>query len=166
MTNRKNGAYTQDLNLAEMKAICKLKNCTLNDYIMSVYSNTLYEFFDQEKHKWNDKIPTKINIAMPISLRQTAKLLKDVRMSNHFIAFPLKIAVKKDFDEALKVLKPMFSSLKRSLRPFGALMAFQIVANLPFLFPRYTLMFFTSKYHMFFTNLRAAKKAWVWNKKK
>jgi hypothetical protein len=46
MTNKKNGAYTQDLNLAEMKAMCKLKNCTLNDYIMSVYSNSLYEFFD------------------------------------------------------------------------------------------------------------------------
>jgi hypothetical protein len=27
-------------------------------------------------------------------------------------------------------------------------------------------MFITSKYHMFFTNLRAAKKPLVWNKKK
>lgn len=42
MTNKKNGAYSMDINISEIKAMSKLKNCSLNDYVISCYSNTLY----------------------------------------------------------------------------------------------------------------------------
>ena len=120
MTNRKNGAYTQDLDLKQFKEICKIKGCTMNDYIMSVFSNALYEFFDEE----DDVIPRQINIGMPVSLREPANTLQEVRMANNFIAVPVRIPIRKTLDESLAILKPIFTSLKRSLSPFGCKMAF------------------------------------------
>ena len=57
MTNRKNGAYSMDIKIGEIKAIAKLKGCSLNDYIISVYSNTLYQYFDSKKDDWDGLIP-------------------------------------------------------------------------------------------------------------
>lgn len=124
MTNKKNGAYTMDIKLAEVIALSKLKSCSLNDYILSVYSNTLYEYFDSKKQDWNDVIPRQINIGMPISLRQPAKNLKEFKQHNNFINFPVRIPVRKELDESLAILKPFFNSLKRSMRPYGSLYAF------------------------------------------
>ena len=103
---------------------------------------------------------------MPISLREPAYTLKEVKMANNFIAVPVRIPIRKTLDESLGLLKPVFSSLKNSLSPFGCKMAFQLVASLPYLLPRYVLLFLTTKYHMFFTNLRAFNQPYVWNRKK
>jgi len=124
MTNKKDGAYSMDIKINEMKAIAKMKNCSLNDYVISVYSNTLYQYFDSKKADWKDEIPRSINIGMPISLREAAKSLKDLKLYNDFINFPVKIPVRERLDDSLAILKPYFSSLKRSMRPWGALYAF------------------------------------------
>jgi hypothetical protein len=49
MTNKKNGAYSMDFNLNMIMDIKKHKDCSLNDYIVSCYSNTLYQYFDSKK---------------------------------------------------------------------------------------------------------------------
>lgn len=49
MTGKKNGAFTTDLDLAEMKAYCKQQNCTINDYTTAVISNTLYDYFERHR---------------------------------------------------------------------------------------------------------------------
>ena len=89
-----------------------------------------------------------------------------MRLWNDFITFPVTIPVRKSLDESLKILKPVFNSLKRSMRPYGSLYAFNCIANLPYQFPRYMLRFLTSKYHIFFTNLQATKTELVWMGKK
>jgi hypothetical protein len=57
MTGKKNGAYSLEIKIADVKGVAKIKNCTINDYVMGVYSNTLYQYFDSKKHEWNNNIP-------------------------------------------------------------------------------------------------------------
>ena len=49
MTGRKNGAFTTDLDINEIKEFSKKQGCSLNDYMMALLSNTLYEYFDNHK---------------------------------------------------------------------------------------------------------------------
>jgi len=49
MTGRKNGAYSMEIKINDIKALAKLKSCTVNDYVMGLYSNTLYQYFDSKK---------------------------------------------------------------------------------------------------------------------
>lgn len=89
-----------------------------------------------------------------------------MKMYNDFINFPCQIPVRKSLDESLAIIKPFFNGLKRSMRPYGSLYAFNVLANMPYLLPRYLLLFLTHKYHMFFTNLQATKTELVWMGKK
>jgi NRPS condensation-like uncharacterized protein len=45
MSGRKKGAFTTDLNLNRMKEYCKHSKCTINDYVTSLMSCSLYEYF-------------------------------------------------------------------------------------------------------------------------
>ena len=53
MTGRKNGAFTTDFNLDELKTFIKKVGCSHNDYMMALLSTSLYEYFDN--HKAEDK---------------------------------------------------------------------------------------------------------------
>ena len=78
MSGRKNGAYTEDIDLVRIKAVAKANGATVNDFITALISNTIYKYFEEHR---NDKfegiktgpngfeIPKKINIGMPFSLR-------------------------------------------------------------------------------------------------
>lgn len=46
MTGRKRGAYTGNLQPLKMKAYCKQRGITINDYCTAVLSNTLFEYFN------------------------------------------------------------------------------------------------------------------------
>ena len=57
MTGRKNGAFTTDLDIDEIKEFSKMRGCSLNDYMMALLSNTLYEYFDNHKAEDGGRIP-------------------------------------------------------------------------------------------------------------
>lgn len=79
MTGRKNGAFTEDIDLAKIKALAKANGATVNDFMTAVLSNTMYKYFEQHRSEEfegvNKKgplgysIPSQINIGMPYSLR-------------------------------------------------------------------------------------------------
>lgn len=100
-TGRKNGAFSEELDLNEIKAYTKQRGVTLNDYMICVLSTTLYEYFDRRKEEWDDVIPRSINIGMPISLRPPAKDLKDVRMVNDFVSYPITLPIRKNLEDVL-----------------------------------------------------------------
>lgn len=79
MSGRKNGAYTEDIDLPKLKALAKANGATVNDFMTAVLSNTIYKYFDDHKNEKFEgvkcvgpngfNIPKKINIGMPFSLR-------------------------------------------------------------------------------------------------
>jgi hypothetical protein len=64
MTGRKNGAYSHSMSLDKTKLLCKQLDCTHNDFMTALLSNTLFEYFKKngEKH-------SKIDVGMPYSMR-------------------------------------------------------------------------------------------------
>ena len=68
---KKNGAFTNSLDIYAMKTYCKANGCTINDYTTSLISNTLYEYM--ENHPEIDgtrfEIPDFVSLGMPFSLR-------------------------------------------------------------------------------------------------
>ena len=133
--------------------------------MICVLSNTLYEYFDNRKHDWDNDIPRYINIGMPISLRPPAKTLKDVRMVNDFVSYPVTLPIRKELKDVLPQMQKYFKEIRTSLGPFGALYAFLMLVNHPFTMPKYLLDFVSNKYHMLFTNLNASKTPYVWDGK-
>ena len=69
--------------------------------MICVLSTTLYEYFDKRKDQWDGIIPRSINIGMPISLRPPAKSLKDVRMVNDFVSYPITLPIRQNLEEVL-----------------------------------------------------------------
>ena len=71
ISGNKVGSFTEELNLAEIKAFCKSKKCSINDYCGALLGNTLYEYFDKHREEQNMKfeIPDSIDTLMPYSFR-------------------------------------------------------------------------------------------------
>lgn len=69
MTGKKRGAFTEDLNLDDMKTFCKSKEVTINDYLCALLSNSLYEYFENHKNEKFGGIPKNVSLCMPYSLR-------------------------------------------------------------------------------------------------
>lgn len=120
-TGKKNGAFTNDINVDEIKALCKAKGCTINDYMMATISTVMYEYFDNRKADWKGVIPDSISIAMPFSLRPPAASLKDIKMVNNFVTYPVNMPIRKEIGEVLPTMQAFFKGLRTSLMPFGAI---------------------------------------------
>lgn len=101
LTGKKKGAYTNDLNIDEVKTLTKSLGCTLNDYMISLISNTLYEYFDNRKQDWNGVIPKTVNVGMPFSLRAPAAKLEDVRIVNEFVSYPVTLPIVSEIEDVL-----------------------------------------------------------------
>lgn len=166
LTGKKKGAYTNDLNIDEVKTLTKSLGCTLNDYMISLISNTLYEYFDNRKQDWNGVIPKTVNVGMPFSLRAPAAKLEDVRIVNEFVSYPVTLPIVSEIEDVLPEMQKFFKNLRTSLDPFGALNAFCLLVNHPFTLPKYLLDSTTDKYHIFFTNLNASKIPYTFGGKK
>jgi NRPS condensation-like uncharacterized protein len=173
MSGRKNGAYTEDIDLLKLKALAKANGATVNDFMTAVLSNTIYKYFDDHKNEKFEGvksvgpngfiIPKKINIGMPFSLRQPVKDLKDLKLNNDFAALPLKIGVYEKFEPALSAFKKQFKSMRTSLNPFGVLYVFKTSISLPFTLPKYTVDWISDKYTLIFSNLMASKIQFKWD---
>lgn len=133
MSGRKNGAYTEEIDLAKVKAVAKANGATVNDFMTALLSVTLYKYFEDHRHDKFEgiktgpngfEIPKRINIGMPFSLRQPVKDLKDLKLNNDFAALPLTIGVFEGFEEALASFKKKFKAMRTSLDPFGVLYVF------------------------------------------
>lgn len=168
MTGRKNGAFVEDLQLAKIKAFCKQRGCTVNDYISAVMSNSFYEYF--ERHQEEDgKIftrPTKVQLGMPVSMRQPMVHIEDVRMTNEMIAFPAVIPVLKSMDEALPPIMAYFKKLRRSIRIYGEYKLVNMSMHSIFTIPRLIVEIVTLHYTGIFSNIHASKSEYVINGKK
>ena len=167
MSGRKNGAYTEDIDLPKVKALAKANGATVNDFMTAVLSNTLYKYYDQHKNEKFEgvkkagpdgyEIPKRINIGMPYSLRQPVKELKDLKLNNDFAALPLKIGIYEKFGPALTAFRKQFKAMRTSLDPFGVLYVFKCSISLPFTLPKYTVDWISDKYTLIFSNLMASK---------
>lgn len=91
MTGIKRGAFTEDFVIDDMKAFCKTKNVTINDYLCALISNSLYQFFENHKNEKHGGIPKSVNMGLPFSLREPPKSRNDVRLVNDFIAIPVEL---------------------------------------------------------------------------
>lgn len=49
MTGRKHGAFTEDLDLVQIKQFCKQNSCTIHEYTTCVLSNTFYEYMENHR---------------------------------------------------------------------------------------------------------------------
>jgi len=94
---------------------------------------------------------------MPYSLRQPPKSREDVRLVNDFIAVPITLAIRKELDESLPIMRKLFYDLRTSLKPFGTLAAFKLEVNLPYTLAKYANDYISDKVHIQFTNLNASK---------
>lgn len=158
MTGKKNGWYSNDLDIAGIKAYSKdVAKCTVNDYTTTLLSTALHEYFVNHTPE-GDKVATEICAAMPFSLREAPSDLKKVRLNNDFCCISVPIRIFKDFEDGLKHFKKLFNSLKRSLTPYGNYAVFRITTNLPFCFPKIMVDFVSNKYTMIYSNLNASKK--------
>jgi hypothetical protein len=86
-SGKKTAGFDYGLNLAKMKAYCKKKECTINDYTASVLSCALQAYFkDEEKEGGKDAIPTpqSVHVAVPFSFRQPIADIREVKMNNDF----------------------------------------------------------------------------------
>lgn len=58
MSGRKNGAYTEDIDLPKVKALAKANGATVNDFMTALVSVTMYKYFDEHKNDKFDGIKT------------------------------------------------------------------------------------------------------------
>lgn len=99
-TGRKNGAATQILSLTKIKALAKQLGCTHNDFMTVLLSQTLHDYLKEK----GDTVKS-IDVALPFSIKQPSKKLKDMRLDNDMIGLHTNIKLFKDFDDGLKHFK-------------------------------------------------------------
>ena len=160
-----------DLDLPAMKDYCKANKCTINDYCSSILSVSLYEYFEQEELKANQKgltaysIPKYIHMAVPFSLRQPFKRLRDVKLNNDFGSILIDLQPFKEFDDALPEIRKLYDKLKGSLMPFGVVMTTKISMAFPYLIPKLLMSDLTDKFSIVYSNLNASKSPYFFNEK-
>jgi len=165
MTGKKNGAFTNSLDIYAMKTYCKANGCTINDYTTSLISNTLYEYMENhpEIDGTNFEIPDFVSLGMPFSLRQPEARIEDFKIVNDFAAVPLNIKIRKTLNESLSILKKQFQQMRTSLDVFGVLQVFNFSVHLPFTLPRFGMDFISDKYTIIYSNLNASKVPYVFD---
>lgn len=58
-----------DLDIKQIKALCKKKKCTINDYMTATIGTTLYEYFENHKNE-GFKTPNHVDAMIPFSFRK------------------------------------------------------------------------------------------------
>lgn len=94
----------------------------------------------------------RIEIGLPISLRQASKSIKDFKLNNDMVGLPVTLELFKDFDKGLKHYKKYLGNLKNSLDPFGVLYLFAISIYLPFVLPRIAINLISNKFALTYSN--------------
>ena len=46
ISGKKKGAFSMDLDVGEIKTLCKKLKCTVNDYVCATLGTSLYEYFE------------------------------------------------------------------------------------------------------------------------
>lgn len=103
---------------------------------------------------------------MAFSFRQPVQFLKDVNLMNDMCGVKMFLDIKKEFPEALQVLKAKFADMKGSLMPYYIYAVNQFVSNLPFKLPRALMDAGVDKYTMTFSNFNCSRIAFVLDGKK
>jgi len=98
-----------------------------------------------------------MHLAVPFSLRQPFKTVKDVRMGNDFGSILIDMKIFKSLKESLPYMKKTFGALKSSLVPFGVLFATKLNVALPFILPKILSEDLTRKFTIVYSNLLASK---------
>lgn len=155
MTGIRNGAFLMDLDLSKIKAYCKEQGCTVNDYSTALLSNTMYEYFQRREKEYS--IPAHIDVGMAFSMRQPEKELRKIKLVNDFAVLPIRIALRKTFQESIPIFKKQFRRLRNSLVANGVKSAFNLSVNLPFTLSKFVLDFFSDKPTLIYSNLFASK---------
>lgn len=168
VANKRNGAYSSDIDLKKVKAFCKANKCTVNDYTTAVLTNSIYEFCD--KHRNIDGItyemPKTLALSCPLSLRQPFKSIKDAKISNEIVALLIHMPISKDLKTAIPEVQAQFSPYKSGLDLYGTYETISMTVNLPFTLARAGLEVLVDKYSVIYTNLFAGKVTLNWAGKK
>lgn len=148
MSGKKTAGFDYSLDLAKMKAYCKKKECTINDYTTSILSCALQAYFkEEEKEGGKDAIPTpeSVHVTIPFSFRQPVANIQDIKMCNDFGGMLLDMKLFGNINEAIPHFKSLFYSMKGSLDMFGILLMTKLTASLPFSLSKMVTDDFTSK---------------------
>jgi hypothetical protein len=86
-SGKKVAAFTLDINLQAMKSLAKANGATVNDFITSLLSVTLYRYFADHSRDCDSfgngyEIPKEINMGLAYSMRRPQKNLEDLRINN------------------------------------------------------------------------------------
>ena len=100
LKSKKNNAICKTFSVPELKRVSKHYGCTLNDVVLSILSSSLKQYF--ETH--GDEKTQSINLLVPFSLRELPKTIAEHKMNNDFNVICFTLAMKKSFEEAVKVV--------------------------------------------------------------
>ena len=126
-------ATSQDFLLSDVKAAAKNKGVTINDLMTSSLSATVKETFEA----MGDKTSDTIRIVIPANIRWAYyPTAKDVKLENKFAVVPLDIPLRRDMDEALKVIPKATWKLRSA---FGEVFAIYVLSKISMTFLPYFL---------------------------
>lgn len=94
-----------EMEIDQIKKVCKQRGCTINDYCFALISVALYRYMEKDPPKF-------VQMLMPISLRTRQENLHDFQINNQVVTMPLQLPIYSNFDRALPKIKDYLSSIK------------------------------------------------------
>jgi diacylglycerol O-acyltransferase / wax synthase len=154
LKSKKNNAICKTFSVPELKRVSKHYGCTLNDVVLSILSSSLKQYF--ETH--GDEKTQSINLLVPFSLRELPKTIAEHKMNNDFNVICFTLAMKKSFEEAIKVVSAKTRKLKGSLYPFAVKALTEIIAWFPGIVGQLVMMWVVSKATIVLSNVPGPKR--------
>ncbi len=143
--------FSEKLNLADIKSICKAKQCTLNELLVFICTDCIFEKITQMHNISGD---LNIRVAMPIDMHTT--ISNSVSMENKFGmgVLPIIYSSKKSSETAFKDFLMASQKLKKSKQPYAILLMYSIVFSLPKFIRKICLYQFTKRFGFLVSNLK------------
>ena len=93
-----------EINLGEVKKLCKDKGYNINQYYMAILSKTFKTYMEKQKSDGvsNLAVPSDIRMLVPINMRPPITSLENFDTSNNIIGIDIKLPLEQEFSTAMK----------------------------------------------------------------
>lgn len=143
------GALSKDLSLEAIKATAKKHGCTFNDVVMTCTSLSFKKYLVENGDSKTDYL----NFSTPFTLRPLPNSPAEVEMENVFAPCPISCPLGTEFEPTMREIHDYVGNYRRSFKPFGLMMFFNVVGQFPTIVNYFTLMDLTSKLTSIYTNV-------------
>lgn len=124
----KQAAISVDINQQVLMEKAKQNGGNLNSLIMSVLSLSLKQYLHEEAH---DTKTERIQLAIPLSLREKPKHITDFDVNNDLQVLPFRLRLFDKFDDAFPAVASDLGKITTSLTPFGAAHMHKVIMRFP-----------------------------------